>query len=501
MNFSGKKAWIILLLVLLLLILLIILCFRCCHCKTTDDGSNTHRSWDTTHWDSTRRQIIIWKNPDASDQAFQTWLNGFKASIRQKGPIEDSSFCSSCDSSLLLLSGPGPSILIQQSTAGGNGGSGTGSGVSGGNGPGYYCANFDLNLSDKAQSDTPLAKLPLPQVPPPVPTSGATVLVAVFDTGLWPGGIRYITKGVNTCIANQQSTKGWNFVANNSDFWDDHPELHGSKVTRFIMDQVNKYGSGQVSILPVKVFDSAGKGNLFNILCALAYATNAKVNIIQASFGFYTYSDTNWIYARAAVTLFSKYIEHYINDNGILMVAAAGNDNTDEDASYLKQIGVPNANPRNLDSNKFYPACFSAYNKNIITVTTVGSSPASVSPLQNHSKRKVDIGVYCDTIINGLYAFADPLPLLAPKGSNPTTATGAPAGGPTATGSSFAAPIVTGKICAFYQNIPKSLWSDKYAIFNFLENQGTVSTNGKTTIVSINSALIDSVAAGKTMYK
>jgi hypothetical protein len=491
MKFLGKNAWIIWLLVLLLLILLIILFLRCCHCKTTDSGSSHHFSGDTTHWDSTRRQIIVWKNPDVSNETFQTWLNRFKDSIRQLGRIADSSFCSSCDSALLLLKGPGPSLLIQQSTAGGNGGSGNGSGVGGGNGPGYYCANFDFDLADKSDTGTPHVPDRILHLPTPI--KGATVLVAVFDTGLWPDGRNFLTKGVNTCLPDPKSAKGWNFVSNTPNTNDDNQELHGSKVTQFIMDQVREYRSGKVSILPVKVFDNTGKGKLYNILCGLAYAANAKADIIQASFGFYYYSDTNWIYAKAAVTLFAKYIHHYINDNGILMVAAAGNDNLTEDKLYKTAIGVPSANPRNLDSNMFYPASFSAYNKNIISVTTIGHTPPSVSPLQNHSKKRVDIGVYCDTIINGSYDFLNPLP---PRGLSSDQII------PSATGSSFAAPIVTGKICAFYGTVPRSLWSDKYAIFNSLLRQPMPSLSTTSpTIVSLNPALVDSVAEGKTMYK
>ena len=58
-------------------------------------------------------------------------------------------------------------------------------------------------------------------------------------------------------------------------------------MTRFIANEVVKYGKNNLEILPVKIFDDNGSSDLFSILCALAYASQQHVNIINASFGYY----------------------------------------------------------------------------------------------------------------------------------------------------------------------------------------------------------------------
>jgi hypothetical protein len=407
--------------------------------------------------------MIIWKNPDSSDASFSSWLNKFKDSIKVFGEITDSAACQNCDNDLLLLSGPGPQAFIQQSGSGGSGGSKPGT-PGGGGGPAFYCANLRIDVPDKFLNTDSFAIFS--QAPgnssinPIMHPNSNTTTIAVFDTGLDTGVVRkYFVQGVSqSCLLDTKSQYGWNFAYNNNKTLDDYPSRHGSAVTRFIVDQVLQYESnsvstkgGTINILPVKIFDSTGTGSLYNILCGIAYAANSGVKIINASFGFYDYTDTA-INAVAAV-LMQNYMQYYLVKNNMLMVAAAGNDNTSEDSIYHAQIGNPLANPRNLDSNYFYPACLvkdSLLKNNLLVVTTVSTSTNQVSPLQNFSDSIVDVGINCDAVLDSVnviyYSFMNPI----------QPATKVSVNGPpqykfyTVTGSSFATPIVTGKIAAYY---------------------------------------------------
>jgi hypothetical protein len=452
-----------------LLLIIILLCLRCCHCKGTSPSVKVYPS-----------QLIIYKNPDSPQTSFSSWLDRFKDTLRGYGEIIDSSFCPNCDSDLVLLSGPGPQLYIQQSGSGGSGGGSLG-GPGGGDGPAFYCANvevsdpylssaaihldslFNFNYITRAFLSNPPSSLVNPPLLPNTTTRNA-ITVAVFDTGEDTiAAIRsYVTGVARSCLVDPASRYGWNFVAGNANTFDDHPEHHGSNVTRFIINQALWYQSnevniagGPVNILPVKIFDASGKGSLYNILCGIAYVANSGVKMINASFGFYECTDT--VNNKAAAGLLNQYMLHYLVSKHILMVAAAGNANRTADSIYRAEKGNQQANPRDLDSNHFYPACLvkdTFLQNNLLVVTTVSADDHNVSPLQNFSSTIVDVGVNCDTVIDSsqtfYYCFADPAATLTLAG-----ATGAVPGTiiHTVTGSSFATPIITGKIASYYDKL------------------------------------------------
>lgn len=72
----------------------------------------------------------------------------------------------------------------------------------------------------------------------------------------------------------------------------------------------------RAKILPLKAFTSDGTGYLSNIIAALYYAVQHKANIVNMSFDVSTSSSA----LSQAVT--------YANQNGVILVAAAGNENT-----------------------------------------------------------------------------------------------------------------------------------------------------------------------------
>jgi len=405
-------------------------------------------------------QLLVWRKPGTTNADFDAWIK----KLEKDGPVYISRNCESCDNSLMLLTGKGVEIYIQTHTATSRREGKPQTTVSGDDGPVYNCLNFPILFSDNPGRfiDNPV-KLRVARF------TKKAVKVAVFDTGLEPGELNssYLYKSLWTsCITGAEY--GWNFINHTNNYSDDHPSRHGTTVTRFITDQVNKYLQNAAQILPVKVFGSSGTSDLFSILCGFAYAKERRVQIINASFGFYTPrlellpdyngNDPN-------VTLLREYIKYYLTKNKILLIAAAGNsdDVNEQNAFLLHALPYP-SHPRNLEEVSFYPASLArdAGFPNVIAVTTVDKSTSKVSPFQNYSPKVIDIGMNRDAIVPiDHYIFFNPrFP------SQPVE------------GSSFAAPVVTGKICANYYRIQSILSGQSYTkedIWNALSSEITQS--------------------------
>ncbi|MBH0230719.1 S8 family serine peptidase [Halobacillus yeomjeoni] len=148
-------------------------------------------------------------------------------------------------------------------------------------------------------------------------------VVAVLDTGIYP----------NHPDLNGKILRGYDFVNEDSNPMDDHG--HGTHVAGLIgahADQTGIIGvNPKTKILPVKVADREGMLTLVDILQGIYYSIDQQVDIINMSFGGYQYSweidDALW--------------EAYYN--GIVLVAAAGNEGTWEPAfpaSYYQVISV-----------------------------------------------------------------------------------------------------------------------------------------------------------------
>ncbi|MEJ7681332.1 MAG: S8 family serine peptidase [Segetibacter sp.] len=275
------------------------------------------------------------------------------------------------------------------------------------------------------------------------------VKVAVFDTGIDPVQLSkysYNSFG-RSCIKG--ASAGYNFINPGFSFIDDDPKKHGTIVTHLITEQVNKYRNNKVEILSVKTHDANGIGDLYRILCAFAYAQQMGVQIINASFGFYSPQRKLVEEADPAAfknaLLLRNYIKHYLTRNSILLITAAGNED-DENEKSFDDSGLQDFYPKNhrdLDEVAFLPASFARSPElpNVIAVTTVHINKrgkGTVSPDQNFSEHVVDIGVKADALTDdNNYGFQTPVL----------------ANGEVAVGSSFAAPIVTGILCAHYDKI------------------------------------------------
>lgn len=154
----------------------------------------------------------------------------------------------------------------------------------GGNGvEGDQGFEIKLNPLPGFQSSNPDApSWPLVQIP-----TSSTVNIAVIDTGL--DFLRnptylYGTNGLQECY---ETTSGWNFVDDTDNIMDD--QGHGTAVTSIITSKLNQQNV-DYRILPLKVFNEAGYGSYWDVVCAFGYIKKiqqegGRLDIVNTSFG------------------------------------------------------------------------------------------------------------------------------------------------------------------------------------------------------------------------
>lgn len=212
-----------------------------------------------------------------------------------------------------------------------------------------------------------------------------TATVAVLDSGIRFNGR---TRRPTSC-----SDIGWDFVADTADGDpfpnDDHIGLHGTKICSII-----KKTAPEVGILPVKVSNSNGTLTLYDALCGLEYARTHGAKVVNASWSFTANGGGD---GKADFPLLLQAIQD-LEKSGIVVVAAAGNK-----SQYVNSDGHIAAN----NAPKIYPACYSAIQDNVITVTTVVAPDSTASPseegskfrvFENYSNKFVDTGAVANAV-------------------------------------------------------------------------------------------------------
>lgn len=356
--------------------------------------------------------------------------------------------CSSCDVYMELWKGPNIHTVIH--TDGVKAGSGGGGSRPVGE---DTLARYSLNYINSLPVDmTPaLSDSITPNYKPDKKldlggeTRTDTITIAVLDTGIDTANFvtaRMLWKNPfdkgdgsdpdRNCLVND--VNGWNFIANDPNINDDNPTRHGTLVSSYIIHEFMSTSKNYVQLMSLKTHDNHGFGDLFSSICAIHYAIDKGANIINASWGFYYYDDRPHPYLDSLLTKTLK-------EKGILFVTAAGNKIPEEDIVirevYLDSFGItlPDAALRNLEIHNFYPACFSATDNSVLTVTTTNG--LAVSPTQNYSNQYVDLGIRADLVQPTHMKFLEPFTNIPQYIS----------------GSSFAAAIATGKIGAW---LPKA---------------------------------------------
>ncbi len=156
------------------------------------------------------------------------------------------------------------------------------------------------------------------------------VVVAVIDTG---SSVTHEDLAANIWTNPTDGTHGWNFVENNSDVTDltsaDGNPGHGTHCSG-IIGAVGNNGIGitginqSVSIMPVRFLGPDGSGDLLNAAKAIDFAVQNGASIISASWG----AQTDAASAQPVTDAISR-----ANDKGVLFVAAASNDSSDNDTT------------------------------------------------------------------------------------------------------------------------------------------------------------------------
>lgn len=234
-----------------------------------------------------------------------------------------------------------------------------------------------------------------------ISTGNDNVVIAVLDTGIdyhhsdlilniWnnPGEPNCTNNVDNDSNGYRDDCLGWDFVNNDNDPIDDNG--HGTHVAG-IIGAVGNNGTGiagvmwNVRLMPVKVLDFMGVGNDMDIIDGIEYAVDNGAQVINASWG--GYGPFSWSLYNAISSA---------NTAGVLFVAAAGNG----------QLGGDGIGDNN-DLTPFYPASYSRYLPNIISVAATDQDDVRV-PFSNYGTNTVHVaapGVYIlSTIPQNLYS-------------------------------------------------------------------------------------------------
>lgn len=233
------------------------------------------------------------------------------------------------------------------------------------------------------------------------------VQVAVLDTGIDISSDLFygrILQGGKNYVGGMASTQ----------YNDDHG--HGTMVSSVIVDNSTE----NVKILPIKVLNSQGKGYDSQVVLGMAYAIEYGVDFINMSMG-----------AEGVTEIYQEMVD-YAEDQGIIVVAAAGNDGK--------------------DVNKFSPA-------------NIGSSIAvSSTNKQNECSRFSNYGEQID--------FAAPGEAIGVIGLNGVKKE--------VNGTSFAAPYVTASIALLKSVDNRQEKQEMYAIIqNYATDLGIKGWDGK----------------------
>ena len=190
-------------------------------------------------------------------------------------------------------------------------------------------------------------------------TGDTTQVIAILDTGvdwLHPDLKNKIWINPNEIPDNGidddgnglvDDIRGWDYINNDNNPTDDNS--HGTHVAGIAGAESNN-GIGiagvnwKAKILPIKVFQSSGRGDAATITQGIIYAKNMGANVINMSFGSYNRS-----------LMMEDVLENAYSNS--ILVAAAGNDNRALQSSpfypaalsYVLGVQVPNSDFSNMD--------------------------------------------------------------------------------------------------------------------------------------------------------
>lgn len=166
---------------------------------------------------------------------------------------------------------------------------------------------------------------------------------------------------------------GWDFFNNDNNPMDDNS--HGTHVAGTIGGRGNNARgvvgvNWTVSMVPIKVFSGSGESSADVLIKGIDYATSLGVVATNNSWGGGAFSDAMLAAIQRA------------NDKGILFVAAAGNESTNNDsvAHYPSSYDVPNIISVAATDRRDALASFSNYGVKTVQVAAPGTDIWSTTP-------------------------------------------------------------------------------------------------------------------------
>jgi subtilisin family serine protease len=220
-----------------------------------------------------------------------------------------------------------------------------------------------------------------------ITTGSSNVVVAVIDSGIdfnhpdlapniWqnPGETpdNTIDDDGNGYIDDMQ---GWDFVDNDNNPIDPNSDSHGTHVAGIIAAKGNNTAGitgvcWTATIMPIRFLDTFGSGSIADEIAAIDYAIDNGAKIINASFGDYNYSQTEYDAISRA------------NAAGVLLVAAVGNDGINGDIfpNYPSGYDLDNIIAVAATNQNDALAWFSNYGATSVDVAAPGIDVYSAKP-------------------------------------------------------------------------------------------------------------------------
>jgi subtilisin family serine protease len=211
-----------------------------------------------------------------------------------------------------------------------------------------------------------------------------SVRVAILDTGLDPDHI-----DENGTVIDRASSRAFvQSLSPTGPRWSDD-NFHGTHVGGTVT--TNNIGTAgvapNVTLVAVKVLNASGSGSFADIISAIYYATDAHVQVINMSIGAYLQKGGKD--AAQLIRLTQKAI-NYAHAHDVLVVSAAGNENTDlqHDQNYIElpcEAGVQLCvSATGITDTK---ASYSNYGTNAINVAAPGGDLDAfvLGPCSSHS--------------------------------------------------------------------------------------------------------------------
>jgi len=215
-------------------------------------------------------------------------------------------------------------------------------------------------------------------------TGSSDVIVAVIDTG-----IDYTHPDLSDSVwKDSQNNPGYNAIDNTSDPMDNNG--HGTHCCG-ILGAIGYNATGvcgvnwHVSIMALKFLDSSGNGTLANAIKCIEYAIrryDEGENVVA--------TNNSWGGGTYSTSLYNAIAE--LSSRGILFVAAAGNNNRDNDVTpmYPASYNLPDIISVASSDQNDYRSTFSSYGRTSVDVAAPGEFIYSTVFDKIHPDKKYD---------------------------------------------------------------------------------------------------------------